>query len=292
MSVLVVALLNAAALDPCPSLPERLSELREAAISGAAIEDRQLRLESNLRRPLLHHTERSLPIEERAELIGQRARSACELQARLSSFSGRGADRARLKQILDRAEFARARTRIPDPVARWLRRLVGWLESFFDGKGAESFAAITRALVLGAAAAAAAVGLIRVALGRRAANAPKPAGLLAAPESLEDPAAHLALARAAVNTDPREAIRQGLLALLSWLEARRLARRGRAKTNRELARELPERGASAELCEAVASLIGWYDRAFYSLSGVAPEEARRFVDRVAALQSRSEGAPS
>jgi hypothetical protein len=104
-----------------------------------------------------------------------------------------------------------------------------------------------------------------------------------APLKLDVPSAHLERARAALAGDPRRAIREGLLALLSHLERERLARPDRVKTNRELAQELPARGASPALAETVARLLAWYDAAFYSLEPVAPDAARRFVDEVAGL---------
>ena len=89
---------------------------------------------------------------------------------------------------------------------------------------------------------------------------------------------------------PREAIREGLLALLSSLEAKRLARPDRVKTNRELVGELPGRGASAQLTGEVERLVRWYDRAFYSLEPVPPEDAARFVDEVERLHQGLAGA--
>ena len=102
---------------------------------------------------------------------------------------------------------------------------------------------------------------------------------------LQAPEAHLARARAALDTDAREALREALLALLSALERRRLSRPDRVRTNRELARELPARGAPPAVAAEVARLVEWYDARFYSLAPVAAAEARRFVEAVAALEA-------
>jgi hypothetical protein len=100
---------------------------------------------------------------------------------------------------------------------------------------------------------------------------------------LDAPAVHLERARAAVASAPREALREGLLALLSSLEVRRLARPDRVKTNRELVDELPARGAPAALTAAVAQLVAAYDVGFYSLAPVSEQEARRFLAGVEPL---------
>jgi hypothetical protein len=94
-------------------------------------------------------------------------------------------------------------------------------------------------------------------------------------------------ARGALASNTREAIRQGLLALLSTLEERQLARPGRVKTNRELAAELPGRGAPPPLVQEVERLVRWYDRIFYSLSPVPPHEAASFVADVERLHASS-----
>jgi hypothetical protein len=235
---------------------------------------------------LLRDPERSIPAKARVDLIDRRVKAACALQSRFLSVSIQRANRQRLKEILDRPVFADARNRKPDWLARWLNNLAEWLSSLFEAEGAQSFAVFTRALVLGLAFAAAMAAAIRLAYRPR--RPPKAVAHLAAPvnaERLADPAVHLSLANAALGRDPREAIRQGLLALISWLERRRLARPDRAKTNRELAGELPARGASSELCDAVGRLLRWYDLAFYSLSPVRAPEARDFIQKVADLQS-------
>ncbi len=319
MSWVLIALLGAAAADPCEYLQQSTDDLTEAARasepkqtddshsasravqgdsprSGATVADLdidaiEVRLESELGRPLLRDSERSIALEARADLIGRRAKAACALKSRFSGPLIEPANRQRLKEILDRPVFAEARKRNPDWLARWLNRLSEWLSSLFEAEGAQTFASFTRALVLGLALAAAVAGAIRLARRRpRVTKAPAHPTATVNAERLEDPAVHLSLAQDALGRDPREAIRQGLLALLSWLERRRLARPDRAKTNRELAHELPQRGASAELSDAVGRLLRWYDVAFYSLSPVQAPEARDFLQQVSSLQSSARDA--
>ncbi len=189
-----------------------------------------------------------------------------------------------LEEIYQRPQFARARLRNQGTIEQLLRRLRLWFESFFESKGAASYSQITRFLVLFLAALAALWAVLRL-LSRRAgpriAAAPTVAGPAAL--ALEDPRSHLARARGLLGGDPRSAIREGLLGLLSVLERRRLARPDRVKTNRELARELPQRGAPPELTGKVEALLGWYDRTFYSLEPVPGADAARFLDDVERL---------
>jgi hypothetical protein len=105
----------------------------------------------------------------------------------------------------------------------------------------------------------------------------------AGPLALDAPEIHLARAGSALEADPRSAIREGLFALLSSLERRSLARPDRVKTNREVAEQLPERGAAPQMAERVRALLGWYDRTYYSLERPGVSDARRFVDEVGQL---------
>lgn len=103
---------------------------------------------------------------------------------------------------------------------------------------------------------------------------------------LDDPATHLGRAEALLTQDSREAIREGLLCLLSTLERLRFAKPNRVKTNQELAHGLSERGAPAELIASVTPLLAWFDSAFYSLEPVPSAEAKRFVDDVRRITVR------
>lgn len=193
-------------------------------------------------------------------------------------------DRALLEEIYQRPEFSRARVRNAGTLEQLLRKLKAWFDAFFESRGAEKYSSAMRFLVLLGAALLAGWALIRLLSRRRGpAPPPRPAADGANALPLDDPRAHLKRARDQLAADPRAALREGLLALLSTLERRRLARPDRVKTNRELARELPARGAAPELTQTVERLLGWYDRAFYSLAQVDAGEAGRFLDDVERL---------
>lgn len=227
-----------------------------------------------------------VPVEQLARDVTVRLREACELQQAAALQPAPPSDPARLRAILDRPEFAQARRRNTDLLQRLMRQLDAWLDGFFQSQGAQSFAVATRAIVLGLALAVALWAVLRLRRWRQAAPAPSPeASGESAALALESPAEHLRRARERLASDSREAIRQGLLALLSSLEERQLARPDRVKTNRELAAELPSRGAPAPLAQEVERLVRWYDRTFYSLSPVPTEEASRFLEDVERLHA-------
>lgn len=196
-------------------------------------------------------------------------------------------DMTRLEEIYARPGFEEAASRGADGWERMIAELLGLLESLFGTSGAQGFAEWTRFLVLAAAALLLTwlgVRLVRAALGRRT-RAPRPTARTAAPlpEVVDKGGVHLARAHGLIVHAPREGIREGLLGLLSALEGAGLSRPDRVRTNQELARELPDRGASAPTVREVRDLLDWYDRAFYSLARVEPEEARRFLLAVEAL---------
>ncbi|ADO71490.1 DUF4129 domain-containing protein [Stigmatella aurantiaca] len=229
-----------------------------------------------------------------ANTVAVRIQEACALQdAAAHQAPPPASQRDRLQAILDRPEFAQARRRNTDLIQRALRELESWLDGFFQSRGAQSFAVATRAVMLGLALAAILWALLRLRLWRRAAPAnARAASQAPSPLELDPPREHLQRARTALASDPREAIRQGLLALLSTLEERRLARPDRVKTNRELAAELPTRGAPLSLVQEVERLTRWYDQTFYSLSPVPTEEAARFVEDVERLHREPPGVPA
>ena len=218
-------------------------------------------------------------------LSAERQASACALLAQPAPAP---VDRAALEAVYQRLGFEHARDRNSGALQALLAQLRAWLESLFETSGAQTYSNVTRAVVLFLAVLAGLALALRFAARRRAKAAASPQHR-AAPLVLDAPAAHLARARAALANDPRGAIREGLLALLSHLERARLARPDRVKTNRELARELPARGAPPALSETVARLVGWYDLAFYSLEPVPPDAARRFVDEVTDLSRPATG---
>lgn len=233
-----------------------------------------------------------MPPEQRARDMATRLRSVCELQdaAARAQQHVPTSDPDRLRAILDRPEFSQARKRNTDLMQRLMRQIDAWLSGFFQSRGAQSFAIATRAIMLGLALAVVLWGVLRVRRWRRPLEFHVPGSSeTAAPLELDSPREHLQRAREALAASPREAIRQGLLALLSTLEERQLARPDRVKTNRELAAELPGRGAPAPLVQEVERLVHWYDRTFYSLSPVLSDEAARFVADVERLHASPPG---
>ncbi len=229
---------------------------------------------------------------DQARAVNARLDAACALQEASAREQPPppGSDLERLRSILDRSEFARARQRNSDLLQRLMRELEAWMDRFFESRGAASFAVATRAIILGLALAVVLWGVLHLRARRRRGTA-KVAGVRAQAEplKLDSPGEHLQRARGALGTDAREAIREGLLSLLSALEERRLARPDRVKTNRELAAELPGRGAPDALVREVEQLVRWYDRAFYSLAPVPEEEAARFVADVERVQGTLPG---
>jgi hypothetical protein len=283
--LLSVLLLGAA--DPCAQPAELESAARESPERfGAAI----ARVEADLGVPLLRSTDTTLSTPEQAKLARERLEAACALKARPAPTSVTP-DRARLKAILDSPEFHQARDRDGDTLQRWMRKLVQWLDELFETKQAQSYSEVTRTLVLALAVAAVAGGALRLLQRRRAPRASAPSPSAAAALKLDSPREHLTRGQAMLEADPREAIREGLFGLLSGLERRRWARPDRVKTNRELAAELPTRGAPAELTTQVTELLRWYDRAFYSLEPVPVGEARTFLERVERLDASLGGTP-
>lgn len=206
--------------------------------------------------------------------------AACEL---LSQMPPEGLAVATLPPIYDRPGFERARQRNSGALQAFMAQLRRWFEKFFESSGAETYSNITRVLVLIVALVIGGGVTLRF-LGRRRQRV-MPVAL--APGStalqLDDPTAHLARAESLLGTAPREAIREGLLSLMSSLERRRFARPDRVKTNQELTAELPARGAPEALVRQVTPLFAWFDRAFYSLEAVPAPEARRFLDDVRKL---------
>jgi len=285
--VLTLALPLLLASVPCADLEtdvrliEETVQARPAELS-TIVEGLEARSGGIPLRPL----NKDVPVEQLARDVGVRLREACALQQAAALQQAPPSDPARLRAILDRPEFAQARRRNTDLLQRLMRQLDAWLDGFFQSQGAQSFAVATRAIVLGLALAVALWAVLRLRRWRRAAPASS-SGVSgdSAALALESPAEHLRRARERLASDSREAIRQGLLALLSTLEERQLARPDRVKTNRELAAELPTRGAPAPLVQEVERLVRWYDRTFYSLSPVPAEEASRFVEDVERLHA-------
>ncbi|WP_426751660.1 DUF4129 domain-containing protein [Myxococcus sp. Y35] len=284
---------------PCADREDTVLDLREAAQHRPAeFADAVNTLSTRLGGIPLPPEREGDSEPERAEQIARFLKASCDVQA-LANAPGAIAppptEPERLQAILDRPEFARARQRQGDALKRLMREVTAWLEGLFESRQAQGFAVATRAVMLGLALALLLWGALklRARRGRRlATTAAKDSSADAEPLVLDSPGEHLRRARSALSTDAREAIREGLLSLLSALEERRLARPDRVRTNRELAAELPGRGAPAPLVREVERLMDWYDRAFYSLAPVPPDEAARFVTEVETLNGNlvAEGA--
>ncbi|WNG27519.1 DUF4129 domain-containing protein [Cystobacter fuscus] len=279
-----LALLWLAAL-PCPDAERDIQELTELARSEPeAMEGALEALEARWQGLPLRAPGDDTPFKH-VETVRVRLQGICTpLEEENVSASARTTDRARLEEILSRPEFAQARQRQGDVLQRLLRMVRGWLEELLQTRGAQSFATSTRTLVLVLGIAVVLLTALRLRSWRRAPT--KRVGgpdVAPVPMRLDPPGEHLKRARAALTSQPRSAIREGLLALLSSLESRRLARPDRVRTNRELVEELPGRGAPAHVTGEVERLVRWYDRAFYSLEPVPTEDAARFVDEVERL---------
>lgn len=267
-----------AAAPPCADLDASVARLHSDDYLLAAAEAK-----TALGYPLLRGAETDLPTAEQQLLAAARLRSACALDAAATPAPTGSGDR--LTEILDRPEFARARDRNPQAFYQWLRRAMEWLEELLGQKPAQAFASGVRMLVLLLAGIAVALTAWRLSRSRRRRSASPSFRPTTEALVLLDPLVHLKNARSLAATDPRAALREALLALLSELERRRLARPDRVKTNRELSEELPQRGASEEIATTVRDLLRGYDRAFYSLDPVSPEVAAHFADQVEQLRS-------
>lgn len=217
-----------------------------------------------------------------AELTPERQATACELLA-VSGPPQRSV--LGLHEVYERAGFEHARERDSSALNAWLLQLRAKLLAFFETSGAEKYSNVTRVVVLVVALLLIALGVARFAAARRrkVSTATKDQRGSEARLVLESAGQHLARAESLIESAPREALRQGLFALLSWLEAQHYARPDRVKTNRELVSELPVRGASAGLVDQVRAMCEFYDSAFYSLEPVSAADARSFVQRVGPL---------
>lgn len=231
-----------------------------------------LLLVAALAQPCEHPAIQTLPAESQA--------SACAL---LEQPPPTAIDRAGLSPIFERPGFERARMRNTGALQALLAQLKHWFEGFAQTSGAQTYSNVTRVLVLALALTIGALVVLRFLRRRAPVAVPSTSTGGAAPLELAAPTEHLAKAEALLTTAPREAIREGLFALLSSLERQRYARPDRVKTNTEITAELATRGAPPQLVEQVSPLFGWFDRAFYSLESVTEADARRFVRDVKAL---------
>lgn len=229
----------------------------------------------------------SVPCDSAAvsRLPAEKREAACTLLS--TEPPERVAASSDLAAIYERPGFERARQRETGALAALLARIGAWFESMFESTEAETYSNTTRVLVLIAALAVAALSLWRIwRRSRRPAVTPvDPAHPV--PLQLDPPVEHLGRAEAMLEREPRAALRESLLGLLSHLEQRRYARPDRVKTNRELTEELASRGAPTTLVEAVRPLFARYDTTFYALVDVEPRAARDFLDEVRRLVAAS-----
>jgi len=286
--VILLAVLGATVLTaaPCAELPAWDQALKAAQKTPVTWPAEEARLREAFPSLPLPPASDDLPL--RIHRTQERLHAACAFAQRATpAFAA--PDSARLTSILARSEFENAQDKRVEWVKGWLRTFWSWLSGLLGSEGAGQFAHGTRTLVLGIAAAVVALGAWRVLRIKRRKRRPPAVGDRDPRLRLDPPEAHLERAQAALAKDPREAIREGLLALLSSLERRRLARPDRVKTNGEIVSELPARGASAELIAQVSPVVRWYDQTFYSLTPVATEAASGFLTSVSGLRSLIEG---
>lgn len=276
--------------SPCDAREKVAQILTTAASGGDGELDPQLAtLDGLLGYSLLRGAPagKDVTAPRRAEVAIARLGSLCASRAATKQGARHsGVDAERLRSILDRPEFDGARDRKGDVIGALMRRFWEWFTGLFETRAMKTGASMTRVLVLALAGAVAVFGLLRLRTLRRRSKRVLAAHERTLPLVLDDPSSHLGRARDALTQDARLAIREGLLALLSTLERQRWARPDRVKTNRELALELPGRGAPSDVSAQVEAMIRWYDRTFYSLAPVPPDEARRFIEEIAQFEGR------
>lgn len=275
----------AAVPAPCEDLPGERAALLRAASGDAHFGDMAASLDQRFGAPLAAGIRLDGPPEEAAAALADRLEELCARATATGIVAVRPGDREALEAILARPEFAQARAPDVDGLSRLAAWLTAWMDALFETSGAQSFARGTRVLILALALAVVLGVAFRLAAMRRKGVAPESGegSTARAARPLDSPETHLARAGTVLEADPREAIREGLFALLSSLERRALARPDRVKTNREIAEQLTERGAPPRVSEQVRALLGWYDRTYYSMERPTPPDARRFLDDVGEL---------
>ena len=222
-----------------------------------------------------------------------RARLArhCALAAeRPDGTALRPGDRRALGEILARAEFRRAGSD-PDALPRWLAELWRRILDLLGTEEAGRYATGGRTAFFAAAALAVVAGLAWAVRRRRAAQGSERPAAPAATSALLPPDRSDALARAAPAAGRwSEATRLSFLALLGALERDGLVPRGRALTNREMARHLAAGGPRlpAALAPGFADLAGLFDRTVYGGAPVGAREATAFLERARALAGPGE----
>jgi hypothetical protein len=197
-------------------------------------------------------------------------------------------ERSRLQGILARSEFdlQDEPVGVLDRVWRWLRKVV---LSLLEARGTAAYGEAGRYVILSLGVVGALLVTYRVIRVRRGAFRSKPPSKELHARTLDSPDTHLLRAREAeARGDSRGALREQMLAILATLERQHLAAPGRARTNREIAAEAVERGASAETASQLKDLADWYDQAWYGLANVTLAEVADFSSRAQRLRSGAE----
>lgn len=278
---MIAALLAASVLaagpcdDPALAAAQLASAQAEPDLARALSDS-----EASLGAPLLLLDELARPLPERAGLAAARLGTACAWLLREARQAG---DRApALRAVLDRPDFAGARDRAPRAVAQAWERMKAWLLSLLEDRTTRSFASGVRWLVLGLSATLAGTVLWRTWRRRQAGHGAPAGHVVAEISKREAPVDHLHAARAQIPAAPRAALREALLGLLAALGRAGWLPTGRALTNRELAEALRQRPGGDEAC----ALLRGFDRRFYSLQAVTPEDAATFLQAVEATCGR------
>ena len=283
----MIAPLAALALTAGPCADPALLAARLSASTTEAEFSLQLTAaEESLGTRLLLLDELARPLGERTALATARAGTACAWLQRPTG--GVESPLEPLAAVLDRPVFSGARDRAPHAFGQAWERLKAWVLSLLEDRTTNTLASGIRWLVLGLAATLAGAALWRTWARRRAgdeASAGPPAPVLS---RLSPPTDHLRAARASLPGDPRGALREGLLALLSGLERAGWLSAGRTLTNRELSSAIADRPGADE----AGALLRGFDRRYYSLERVGAEDAARFlssVESACARMPRGEG---
>jgi hypothetical protein len=299
-AALAALALALAAGEPAPGCAAALRDARAAAADPETFADsvlgiaRRLKQDSEGRpteaveRAAEEAVERvkqtSLPAsrEEAVRRFVAKLARHCALAA-VPRTAGVTLDRDRLREILARPEFEKARTDT-DFLTRLLITLWNLILDALGSRTAGKYASVGRGVFL-AALTGLALFLAVVLLRRRVERAaPQAAGPSARARRAADPdAADRAAASALAAGDGREALRHAFLSALSALERARRLPEGRAETNRELTRRLEKSGGP--LAGSFGTLAREFDAAIYGGMKVAAADAAAYLERARALRA-------
>lgn len=202
-----------------------------------------------------------------------------EIEKAAETERSKDEEKRKLAEILNREEFQKPSGDEESWLQRLIREFIEWLMGLLPSggprpsvSGSPVLAMVLQVLVIGAAVAAIAYGLYRLApvifpkLRRR--KREKDGERVILGETIgEDMTANDLLAEAealAAKGDHRGAIRKGYIALLCELSDRRLIGLARHKTNRDYLRDLRR---EAEIHRRMQGLTGIFERAWYGSGG-------------------------